>query len=530
MPRGPLFWKGVLILSTLGGALLFCIPPGEKIRLGLDLKGGVHLIMDVNTDDAVRTETDQMEELLRSELRKRGLTFSEVGRDGLAAIVLKGMLPAERDALRALLNEQLVGWTAEDEGGGAWRLQRETAQEQLVRETAVRQALETIRERVDSLGVAEPIIQRQGLAGSRILVQLPGLDDPGRVKEFMIEPAFLEWKLVSAPAGQTAAGVRAFDNREALLRAFGGALPVDTDVYTEQRVGSEGRPAVLYWPLKKASPISGRDLANARRGQGNLGSPVVDFILSPDAGRRFLALTRENKDQPLAILLDRKVISVPIIRSEIGDRGMIEGNFTVQDAEDLALKLRSGALPASVRILEERSVGPSLGADSIRKGVQAAVYGLALVVGFMVIYYRLSGLNAILALALNILLTLGFMAYVKATLTLPGIAGLILTIGMAVDANVLIFERIREELRLGKTVRAAVDSGFRKAFSAILDSNVTTIIAAVFLFTFGTGPIKGFAVTLTFGLTASMFTAIFVSRYLYDLLLTVRPGTQSLSI
>jgi preprotein translocase subunit SecD len=257
---------------------------------------------------------------------------------------------------------------------------------------------------------------------------------------------------------------------------------------------------------------------------------VVDFFLTPEAGRRFAVLTRENKDQPLAILLDRKVISVPIIRAEIADKGMIEGNFTVQDAEDLALKLRSGALPASIAILEERSVGPSLGADSILKGVKAALYGLALVSLFMLVYYRLSGVNALLALALNMILTLGFMAYVKATLTLPGIAGLILTIGMAVDANVLIFERIREELRVGKTVRAAVDAGFRKAFSAILDSNVTTIIAALFLFTFGTGPIKGFAVTLSFGLLASMFTAIFVSRYLYELVLQRRPGLQGLSI
>ncbi len=531
MTKNPLFWKALLILAALGGALAFALPPQEKIRLGLDLRGGIHLVMEVNTDDAVKVEADQKEELVRSELRKRGLTFTELSRQGLSTLALKGALPGEREGLRSLFSDQLPGWRWSDVGQGSWLLELEEAELQRVRDTAVRQALETIRERVDSLGVAEPVIQRQGLTGSRILVQLPGLDDPGRVKEFMIEPAFLEWKLVSPPPGMSSASVGeslGFDSRERVLAAFGGSLPADTEIY--EMPPAAGRSSARYWPLKKASPISGRDLSNARRGQGNLGQPVVDFFLTPEAGRRFLTLTRENKDQPLVILLDRKVISAPFIRGEIGDKGMIEGSFTVQDAEDLALKLRSGALPASVRILEERSVGPSLGVDSIRKGVQAAVFGLVLVALFMLIYYRLSGVNALVALALNIIMTLGFMGYVKATLTLPGIAGLILTIGMAVDANVLIFERIREELRLGKTVRAAIDSGFRKAFSAILDSNVTTIIAAIFLFTFGTGPIKGFAVTLSFGLAASMFSAIFVSRFLYELLLKSRPGMQKVSI
>jgi preprotein translocase subunit SecD len=528
--RNALLWKGAFILGTLALAVAMSVPPRERIRLGLDLKGGIHLVMDVNTDDAIKSEADQVEQRLRSELRKRGITFGDLQHEGLSTLVLKGALPAERDAVRALFSDQAPGWSVREGTEGMWRVALDAQQDQLVRDTAVRQALETLRERIDSLGVAEPVIQRMGLTGSRILVQLPGLDDPGRVKDFMVTPAFLEWKLASAPPGQTAADLRAFATRESLLAAFGGTLPDDTEIYTQNMVGSDGRPLTVYWPLKKASPISGHDLNNARRGQGNLGEPVVDFFLTPDAGSRFMALTRENIGQPLAILLDKKVISTPTIRGEIGDKGIIEGRFTVQDAEDLALKLRSGALPASIRIVEERTVGPSLGLDSIRQGVQAALIGLGLVVLFMVIYYRLSGINAVLALALNMVLTLGFMAYVKATLTLPGIAGLILTIGMAVDANVLIFERIREELALGKTVRAAVDAGFKKAFSAILDSNVTTIIAAVFLFTFGTGPIKGFAVTLTFGLAASMFTAIYVSRYLYELVLKSRPAARTLSI
>jgi preprotein translocase subunit SecD len=528
--RNPLLLKGGFILLALAVALWLFIPPQERIVLGLDLKGGIHLIMEVNTDDAVKTEADLAEERLRQELRGRGITFQDLARDGLSRIVLAGALPAERPALRQLFDEQLPGWNPEDEGQGQWQLTLSHLLEQQVREDSVRQALETIRERVDALGVAEPNIQRQGLGGARILVQLPGVDDPGRVKDIMVEPAFLEWKMVSAPAGQSAANLRAFTSRETLLAAFGGTLLPDTEVYLQHTVGADGRPVTVYWPLKKASPISGRDLVNARRGQGQFGEPVVEFFLSPEAGRRFLTLTRNNINQPLAVLLDRKVLTVATIEDEIGSNGILRGNYTVAEAEDQALKLRSGALPASIRILEERSVGPSLGSDSIRQGVQAAILGLLFVVCFMLIYYRLSGFNAVLALVLNMVLVLGAMAYVNATLTLPGIAGLILTIGMAVDANVLIFERIREEMRVGKTVRASVEAGFNKAISAILDANITTIVAALFLFTFGTGPIKGFAVTLTFGLLASMFTAIFVSRYIFELVLKSRPGTSRLSI
>ncbi len=528
--RNPLLLKGGFILTILAIALWLFIPPQERIALGLDLKGGIHLVMEVETDDAVKAEADQAEERLRQELRSRGITFEKVSREGLAVLLISGALPAERDALRQVFDEQLPGWNPVGEGQGIWRLTLEHLLEQQVRDDSVRQALETIRERVDSLGVAEPNIQRQGLGGTRILVQLPGVDDPARVKDIMVEPAFLEWKLVSPPPGQTATALRAFDTREGLLAAFGGTLPADTAVYLQHTVGSDGRPVTVYWPLKKASPISGRDLTNARRGQGQFSEPVVEFFLTPEAGRRFLSMTRNNIGQPLAVLLDRKVLTVATIQDEIGNNGQLSGNYTVAEAEDQALKLRSGALPATIRILEERSVGPSLGMDSIQQGVQAAVLGFALVVFFMLIYYRLSGINAVLALILNLVFVLGFMAYVKATLTLPGIAGLILTIGMAVDANVLIFERIREEMRVGKTVRASVEAGFKKAMSAILDANITTIIAAIFLFTFGTGPIKGFAVTLTFGLTASMFTAIFVSRTIFEVVLKNRPGITKLSI
>jgi preprotein translocase subunit SecD len=285
-----------------------------------------------------------------------------------------------------------------------------------------------------------------------------------------------------------------------------------------------------YYLLKRAAVVSGTDLRNARRSQGQFGEPVVNFYLVPSAGNKFADFTAANIGKQAAIVLDGKVISAPVIRSRIRDEGYIEGNFTLESADDLALKLRAGALPASMKYLEERTVGPSLGRDSVNRGVRAAVSGMLIVMIFMLVYYRLSGLNANVALILNLVILLGAMAYFGATLTLPGIAGVILTIGMAVDANVLIFERIREELRVGKTPRSAVDTGFSRAFGTILDANLTTLIAALFLFQFGTGPIKGFAVTLSIGILASVFTAVFVSRTMYMLVLGSGERVEALSV
>jgi preprotein translocase subunit SecD len=302
-------------------------------------------------------------------------------------------------------------------------------------------------------------------------------------------------------------------------------------VVLPQEITSEGRRLTVYWPVTRSSPITGNDLKNARRDQDRFGGPAVNFLLSAEAGQRFQELTRTNQGQLLAIVLDGRIISAPRINAVIAERGIIEGgNFTVESAEDLALKLRSGALPAGLDILEERTVGASLGADSIRDGISASIIGSAVVVLLILAYYRLAGVNATLVLVANLLILLAAMASLHSTLTLPGIAGIALTIGMAVDANVLVFERIREEIRLGRTIKAAVHAGFDKAFTTIFDSNVTTLIAALALLGFGTGPVKGFAVTLSVGIAANLLTAVFMSRALFDSLLTANPRMQRLSI
>jgi len=300
---------------------------------------------------------------------------------------------------------------------------------------------------------------------------------------------------------------------------------------TQDATGQDGKTVSLYWPVTKTSPITGNDLKNARRDQDRFGSPAVNFLLSAEAGRRFQELTRKYQGQLLAIVLDKKIISAPRINAVIADQGIIEGsNFTIETAEDLALKLRSGALPAGMEILEERTVGPSLGADSIRQGVVATLIGSIIIVLFMLVYYRAAGVNAALALVLNLLILLAAMAYFHSTLTLPGIAGFALTVGMAVDANVLVFERIREELRHGRTVKAAIAAGFERAFNTIIDSHCTTLIAGIFLYGYGTGPVRGFAVTLSVGILANLFTSLFVSRAIFDAALTLQPQAERLSI
>ena len=362
-------------------------------------------------------------------------------------------------------------------------------------------------------------------------MKLPGVDDPARVKNLITEPAFLEWKMLVTAPGQTPGNFGGAGSREQIVAMFGGTLPDGVEVYTQAIKQVDGNQIKSYWPLEKISAITGNDLEDAQRSGDEFGKPAVSFRLKPPAGQRFARLTRENVGRQMAILLDSNVISAPRIQSEIpSGHGIITGRFTSSEAEDLAFKLRSGALRAGVTILEERTVGPSLGADSIRKGLVSGAVGLLLTTAFLLIWYRMSGVNALAVLVLQMVLILGVMSAFGATLTLPGIAGYILTMGMAVDANVLIFERIREELRLGKTVRSAVDAGFDKAFTAILDSNLTTLISALALFSYGTGPIKGFAVTLSVGLLANMFTAVFISRLLFDVFLGLKPRIQRLSI
>ncbi len=517
-----MMWRVGLILAVVALAVFAMYPPGEKIHLGLDLRGGIHLVLRVNTADTLKAELDDAVQRLESQAKDENVTVGQAQVDPDQHL-FKVQLQSGTDT--AALNNVIEKYLPEykvSRGAGVWSFKLPDNVVRDTRDKAVRQALETIRNRIDQFGVSEPVIQRQGIESNRILVQLPGVDDPGRVKELISNTAFLELKEVLAGHAP---------DKESLLAKFGGTVPPGDEVLIGDRKGLEGQViGKEYFLVKKAAIITGRELRNARRSQDRYGQPAVDFYLAPQAAGKFGNFTGSHIGTAMAIVLDGKVMSAPVIRGQISDNGIIEGGFTIQEAEDLALVLRAGALPASITYLEERTVGPSLGHDSIVRGVRAAVAGLIVVMLFMLVYYRWSGLNANIALLLNLILLLGAMGYFGATLTLPGVAGVILTIGMAVDANVLIFERIREEMMVGKTVKSAIDVGFGRAFGTILDANLTTLIAALFLFQFGTGPVKGFAVTLSIGILASMFTAVFVSRTIYDLVLMGKDRVESLSI
>ncbi len=510
-----LIGRVVLIVAVVALGAWSLYPPGEKIKFGLDLSGGVHLVLGVQTDDAIKAELDDASRRLVSLAADQGLTLGATRSEPEELrFVVEVSAAVDRRALSDLAEDYFGDYDVSREAG-EWTFQFKPNVERTVRDQAVRKGLETINNRIDQFGVAEPVVQRQGIEGDRILVQLPGVDDPERVKEIIRRTAFLEFKeVIAGPA----------PDRQSLLARTGGVVPPDAEVLPGERTAMDGSSLGrdLYL-VKKASIITGRELRSARRSQDEYGMAIVQFDLVPSSADKFAEYTGSHIGTAMAIVLDNTVMSAPSIRSRIpGGSGIIEGNYSIADAEDLALVLRAGALPATIVYLEERTVGPSLGRDSVVRGVRAAVVGCALVMVFMLVYYRWSGVNAVVALLLNLILLLGAMAYFGATLTLPGIAGVILTIGMAVDANVLIFERIREELRVGKTVRSAIDTGFARAFGTILDANLTTLIAALFLFQFGTGPIKGFAVTLSVGILISMFTAVFVSRTIFDMVLSRR--------
>jgi preprotein translocase subunit SecD len=513
----------IFIVIVVGLCALAFYPPREKIKLGLDLKGGSHLVLEVNTEEAVEAEILQLKDDLVAELNERTILFDDVKLRTDLSIEIN-VRPDQRLAIKELVDEDFPVFDFKVEPGTPNRflLVPKQAYTRDIKEKTMRQTKNTLSNRVDEFGVEEPVIERKGMGGNQIVLELPGLDDPERIKERLKTVAKLEWKEVIAGP---------FPSREAALSAYGGKVPEDMDLlsYTWTRGGRRGR--VEYYLLRKKPIISGQELKNARRGTDENGFPAVDFSLSPKGGRDFARFTERHIGDLAAIVLDNKIQSIPVVKTRVGSRGQITGSFTQEEAQDLALLLRAGALPASMTYIEERTVGPSLGWDSIKKGIIAAIIGLLAVVIFMPAYYKWSGINANVALVLNMLLILGVLAYFKATLTLPGIAGLILIIGMSVDANVLIFERIREELRLGKTVRSAVAGGFSKAFWTIFDANITTLIAALFLFQFGTGPIKGFAVTLSIGILASMFTAIFVSRTIFEIILKLKARRiESLSI
>ncbi len=516
MKSSNLLSRGILIVGLLALAVWFFTPLEKKIKLGLDLQGGMHLVLQVQTDDALRAESDSDMQRLVSDAKDKGITISPT-RTSPTSFEISGLSPENKDALGAITRANLPIWDVAESGDKVTYTVK-TTEAAKIRDLAVTQAVQTIRNRVDEFGVAEPVITPA--SGYRVVVQLPGVDDPERIRRLIKNTAFLEFRLVRGGPAPTPEALA----QAAPVTPNTEVIPGDIrDDVTGSVTGKQ------YYLVDKARVITGRDLKTARPGQGKLGEPVVNFGLTAEGSRLFGDATGANIGTGLAIILDGKVVSAPRINAKITDSGVIEGGFTQQEVDDLTTTLRSGSLPAGLTYLEERTVGPSLGRDSIRQGLLAGVIGTSAIVLAMLIIYTLSGVAAIVALGLNVVLLFGGLGMFHSTLTLPGIAGIILTIGMAVDANVLIFERIREELKAGRTVRSAVDLGFERALSAIVDANVTTLISALFLFQFGTGPVRGFAVTLSIGLLASVFTAVFVSRWLFDLALHNR-RVEKLSI
>ncbi len=500
----------------------------QNIKLGLDLKGGTHLILQVQVNDAVKTDSQQVIERMKDYLRNANINYQDLTIDDPVnhpeVISVKGVSSSAAGDLRNIVTERLQEYDLKSLSGDNWTITMKPQALSALKSNAVTQAIETIRNRIDQLGVTEPTIQEHGLGAYQILVELPSVDDPARVKEIMQSTAMLEIR-------QALDNGTAYPSEQAALQAHNGVLPPDTEILKGRvdRRGEEG-PTEAYYILTRSSAVSGRDLRSAEPGANQNGQPSVNFTLTREGGNRFYSFTSGHVGDFLAVVLDGKVREVASIREAIRDRGEISGGMNEQQSKDLAMILRSGALPASIKYLQESTVGPSLGADSIRQGVRAAIYGMAAVMIFMFVYYRFAGINANLGLFLNLVILLGFLGFTGATLTLPGIAGLILTVGMGVDSNVLIFERIREELRNGKTPPSAVEQGFGHAWLTIIDTHVTTIVSAAILFLFGTGPVKGFAVTLTFGLLANLFTAVFVSRVIFDSILNRHVHGEALSI
>jgi preprotein translocase subunit SecD len=534
-------WKLGLIVGTLLVFVygIFGIPKSlskdgllaalqERIHLGLDLRGGTHLILQVQVNDAVNAETDRVEERLKELLRDDKITYTDVLKpDSVNApekIVLKGIPLDSTSTLRSSVTDRLSEYNLTSGAENTWILTMKPTVLSDLKKKAVAQAIETIRNRIDQLGVSEPVIQEHGLGEYQILVQLPGVDDPERVKTIIQSTAMLEIKQVlGGPYG----------SEQEALATHGGLLPPDA-MFMKGKPASASDTGNPVYLVSRSSAVSGTDLRDASPGTDQNGQPNVHFNLTRDGGIRFKAFTAAHIGDNLGIVLDSgggpQVQEVAVIRDVISDSGEISGRFTDEQTKDLSMILRSGALPAGIHYLEERTVGPSLGFDSIRSGVRAAIFGMLAVMIFMLVYYRGAGINADLALILNLLILLGFLGFSSATLTLPGIAGVILTIGMGVDSNVLIFERIREELRAGKAAAAAVEQGFGRAWVTIVDTHVTTVVSAAILFIFGTGPVKGFAITLVFGLLANLFTAVFVSRVIFDWILTKKTRGEALSI
>ena len=534
-----LLWKLAVIVGTLLVFLfgIFGIPQSfsgqgllesmtNRIHLGLDLRGGTHLILQVQVNDAINVDSDNAVEILKEQLNKKKIAFTDISKPDPQntpdKVVLKGVPTEGRKDLVDITNERLPEYNLTSGADNTFVLSMKPQLLSELKDKAVTQAIETIRNRIDALGVSEPTIQEHGLGQYQILVQLPGVDDPERVKGLIQSTAMLEIKQVLGGP---------YPSEDAARQDKGGVLPPDAILM--QGHGQPGAAAneEAWYLVSRVSAVRGKDLRDAQPNTDQNGQPSVHFQLTGEGGQRFYNFTSAHVGERLGVILDNRVQEVANIKEAIRDTGEISGgSMSQQQAKDLSMILRSGALPAGIKYLEERTVGPSLGTDSIRAGVRAAVVGMLAVLIFMLIYYRAAGINADIALLLNLIILLGFMGYFEAVLTLPGIAGVILTVGMGVDSNVLIFERIREELRNGKTPPSAVDQGFSHAWITIVDTHVTTIVSAAILFLFGTGPVKGFAVTLTFGLLANLFTAVFVSRVIFDWVLSRKQRGDALSI
>jgi preprotein translocase subunit SecD len=501
------------------GSIWYLYPPKKTINLGLDLQGGIHLVLGVETDKAVASQTDRVAEDLKGALEKKGIGVTRVAREGESTIVVQLANPQNWNDAQTVVGEfPNFERRDADPASGRFKLVMTPREVDRLRDLAVRQGVETIRNRVDQFGVAEPTITRQGT--DRILIQLPGLQDPERAKALIGKTAHLEFRLI--------------DERTSVEDALAGRLPETSEILYQRKTDKETKTErKIPYVVQKRTLLTGAELnrAEVQADPNSPGNWQVGIEFNAVGARIFGEVTEQNVGKLLAIILDGNVYSAPRINERIpGGRAVITGQFTVEEARDLAIVLRAGALPAPVAVLEERTVGPSLGADSIRQGVIAITASAVAVFIFMMVYYRLAGLVADVALGLNLLILVASMAAFGATLTLPGLAGIALTIGMAVDTNILIFERIREELRIGKSPRAAIDAGFSRAFRTIVDTHVTVLVTAAILYNFGTGAVKGFAVSLFVGLVGSLFTAVFFTRLLFDLIYGGRRKLATISI
>lgn len=542
MPKN-LRWKWVTIVAIVAASIIGVtgLPKskeelarnlGENIRLGLDLKGGSHIVLQVQVQDAFKAEADLATERLENVLSKESIAYKSIERNDPGSIEtadtieinIKGVPADKTQEFRRLVGDS-VGqqWILTPQSSTDYRLGIRKEAAIKLREDTLARTVATLEKKVNGLGVAEASVQKRGGTGgeAEVVVQLPGVDDPARVKAILQTSALLE--LCEVKGGPYASPADALSQNN-------GILPLNSKLARESTQSSSGS-SEAWWLLDRTPVVTGRDLRNAQPLQSaETGAWQTSFVLTQDAARRFERFTGAHIGSRLAIVLDNVVLSAPVIEAQISDSGVISNLGSQQDASDLALNLRAGSLPAGVKLLEERTVGPSLGADSIRRGVSAGAAGLLLVIASMIVYYRGAGWNAVLALLLNTIITVAALSYIDATWTLPGIAGLVLSIGMAVDSNVLIFERIKEELRGGKAAPAAITAGFDRALVTIIDTHVTTVVASAFLFIFGTGPVRGFAVTLVIGLVANLFTAVFVSRAIFDIKLWRSPRLMHLSI